>query len=101
MIVKKYYTRDDVKIAGFSNLKFYGNKELDVVFLSADLNHKISRTNYKITFTVENERLNTSQRNIEMLCRKMLIELDNFLNMKSSEQKQYAEMKGEKIENNS
>lgn len=97
MLIKKYYNRDDVKRAGFSNLKFYGNKELNLVFLDADLVHKIARTTFKITFTVENERLVTSQRNIEILCRKMLLELDKFMEMKSSEQKEYAEQKGEKI----
>ena len=98
MIQKKYVTRTDVKVAGFSNLKFYGNIELKKVYLSADKTIEISKQPYSITFTVEADRQNTSLRNIERLCRLMLEELQSFNEMKVADKKKYAEEHGEKID---
>lgn len=94
-VIRKYYTRTDVKVAGFTNLYFYGNSENKKVYLSADLVTDISKTKYIIKFTVECERQITSQRNIESLCRLILEELDNFNGMKIADKKKYAEEKGE------
>jgi sialic acid synthase SpsE len=66
MINKKYVSRTDLKVAGFSNLQFYGNTELKKVFLSADIETEIGKQKYKVTMTVEADRQNTSIRNIEV-----------------------------------
>jgi hypothetical protein len=98
MIEKKYVTRTDVKVAGFSNLKFYGNIGLKKVYLSADKTIEISKQPYKINFTVEADRQSTSIRNIERLCRLLLEELRSFNDMKVADKKKYAEEHGEKID---
>jgi len=98
MINKKYVTRTDLKVAGFSNLQFYGNTELKKVFLSADIKTEIGKSKYKITMTVETDRQNTSIRNIEKLCRLMLEELVTFNDKKAADKKKFAEEYGDKID---
>ncbi len=98
MLTKKYYKRDDLKVLGFQNLSFYANRELNKIFLTADYKANIGKSTYKISFTVEADKQKTSSRSIELLCRNMVITLDNFHNMKVTEQKKYAEENGDKID---
>lgn len=98
MLTKKYYNRNDLKVLGFQNLSFYGNKELNKIFLTANYNANIGKSTYKISFTVEADKQKTSSRSIELLCRNMVITLDNFNNMKTTEQRKFAEENGDKID---
>ena len=98
MLTKKYYNRTDLKVLGFQNLSFYANRELRKIFLTADYKANIGKSTYKISFTVEADKQNTSIRSIELLCREMVKSLDNFTNMKVTEQKKFAEEHGEKID---
>jgi len=98
MLEKKYYSRTDLKVLGFQNLSFYANRELNKIFLTADYSHKVGKSTYKTSFTVEADKERTSIRSIESLCRKMVKSLDEFLNMKTSEQKKFVEEHGEKVD---
>ena len=98
MLNKKYISRTDLKVAGFSNLQFFGNHELKKVFLSADIKTEIGKQQYNVTFTVEADRQNTSLRNIERLCRLMLEELVSFNDKKAADKKKFAEEHGDKID---
>jgi hypothetical protein len=98
MLTKKYVSRTDLKVAGFSNFQFYGNHELKKVFLSADIKKEIGKQQYNVTFTVEADRQNTSIRNIEKLCRLMLEELESFNDKKAADKKKFAEEHGDKID---
>jgi hypothetical protein len=98
MLTKKYYNRTDLKVLGFQNLSFYGNRELGKVFLTADYFHKVGKSTYKTSFTVEADKERTSIRSIESLCRAMVKSLDDFTNMKAADQKKFAEEHGDKIE---
>ena len=98
MLTKKYITRTDLKVAGFSNFSFFGNKDLNKVYLSADIKTEIGKQEYKVTFTVESDRQSTSQRNIEKLCRLMLEELVSFNDKKAADKKKFAEEHGEKVD---
>ena len=98
MLTKKYYNRTDLKVLGFQNLSFYGNRELGKVFLTADYFHKVGKSTYKTSFTVEADKERTSIRSIESLCRAMVKSLDNFKNMKAADQKKFAEEHGDKID---
>lgn len=98
MINKKYVSRTDLKVAGFNNFQFYGNTQLKKVFLSADIQTEIGKSEYKITFTVEADRQNTSIRNVERLCRLMLEELQSFNDKKAADKKKFAEEHGDKID---
>ena len=99
MINKKYVSRTDLKVAGFSNFQFYGNHELKKVFLTADIETEVGKQKYKVTMTVEADRQNTSIRNIEKLCRLMLEELESFNDKKAADKKKFAEEHGDKIDN--
>ena len=98
MLEKKYYSRTDLKVLGFQNLSFYANRELNKVFLTADYFAKVGKSNYKTSFTVEADKARTSARSIESLCRAMVKSLDDFTNMKASDQKKFAEEHGDKVE---
>ena len=90
MLAKKYITRTDLKVAGFTNLDFTVNKLDNRVFLTADYKTTIGKIDYKIAFEVETELERTSQKSIEKLCRLMLEKLVLFQTLKSAEQKKYA-----------
>lgn len=98
MLSKKYYSRTDLKVLGFQNLSFYGNQQLNKVFLTADYFAKVGKSTFKTSFTVEADKQRTSIRNIEMLCRKMVESLDNFTNMKAADQKKFIEEHGDKVD---
>ena len=98
MITKKYVNRTDLKVAGFSNLYFSGNWEENTVHLTADLTYDIGKTKYLIPFDVECERMRTSARNIEKLCRLMLEKFIVFKNMKTADQKKYAIQNGKVLD---
>lgn len=90
MLTKKYITRTDLKVAGFSNLEFTVNRRENKVHLTADYNTIVSKSNYKVQFEVESELLRTSSRSIEKLCRMMLEKLVSFQTLKTAEQKKFA-----------
>jgi hypothetical protein len=98
MLTKKYYNRTDLKILGFQNLSFYANKELNKIFLSADYFHKVGKSTFKTSFTVEADKQRTAVKSVELLCREIIKSLDNFNNMKSTDQKKFIEEHGEKVD---
>jgi len=98
MLNKKYYSRTDLKVLGFQNLNFYANRELGKVFLTADYFHNVGKSTYKTSFTVEADKERTSIRSIESLCRCMVKKLDDFKDMKASDQKKFAEEHGDKVD---
>jgi hypothetical protein len=98
MLTKKYYNRTDLKVLGFQNLSFYANRELGKVFLTADYFHKVGKSTYKTSFTVESDKERTATRSIESLCRCMVKSLDDFTSMKAADQKKFAEEHGDKID---
>ena len=55
MLNKKYITRTDLKVAGFSNLEFTVNRPESKVHLTADYTNEIGKVKYKIQFEVEKE----------------------------------------------
>jgi hypothetical protein len=89
MLNKKYITRTDLKVAGFSNLEFTLNRLENKVHLTADYTIDIGKVKYKINFEVETQLERTSQRSIEKLCRMMLEKLVLFQTLKSAEQKKF------------
>lgn len=90
MLNKKYITRTDLKVAGFSNLEFTVNRPESKVHLTADYTFDNGKVKYKILFEVETQLERTSQRSIEKLCRMMLEKLVLFQTLKTAEQKKYA-----------
>ena len=89
MLSKKYITRTDLKVVGFSNLEFTVNRPENKVHLTADYTIDIGKVKYKINFEVETQLERTSQRSIEKLCRMMLEKLVLFQTLKSAEQKKF------------
>ena len=90
MLNKKYITRTDLKVAGFSNLEFTVNRPESKVHLTADYTFDNGKVKYKILFEVETELERTSQKSIEKLCRMMLEKLALFQTLKTAEQKKFA-----------
>ncbi len=94
---KKYITRTDLKVAGFQDLFFYGNLENGYVGLKAHTYEAMKDGNYKVFWDVTCERLGTSARNIERLCRLMLEEYEKYSSMKVSDKRLFIEENGIKI----
>jgi hypothetical protein len=90
VLTKKYITRTDLKVAGFSNLEFDINRRENKVHLTADYNTIVGKSNYKVQFEVESEFQRTSLITIEKLCRMMLEKLVLFQTLKTAEQKKFA-----------
>jgi hypothetical protein len=98
MIGKRYYSRTDLKVAGFYNLSFYGNMAIGNVYLSADIDVVFNEQKHKLNLTVECEIQNTSQRSIANLCKLMFDKLNDYKTMKTTEQKKFVKEYGEKLE---
>lgn len=98
MIDKKYVSRNDLKMYGLHNLKFTRNRPLNKIFLTADYNTEVSKSNYNITFVVELDAQRNTKLDMVTLCKEMLLTVEKFKGMKVTDQKKYAEEHGEKID---
>ena len=95
---KKIITRTDLKVAGFSNLRFYKNRSVGKIFLDADYVLDVKASKYKVSITVEADDERTSHRSIQTLCRLMLIKLCELKEMKVTELRKFAEDHGDKLD---
>lgn len=98
MIDKKYISRNDLKMYGLRNLKFTRNKPLNKIYLDSDYQMEIGKSMYDITFSVELDAQRNTKLDMVMLCKEMLMFVENFKTLKVSEQKKYAEEHGEKLD---
>jgi hypothetical protein len=95
---KKIITRTDLKVAGFSNFRFYKNKSVGKIFLDADYVLDVKASKYKVSITVEADDERTSHRSIGMLCRLMLLKSCELKEMKVAELRNFAEDHGDKLD---
>lgn len=98
MIDKKYISRNDLKMYGLRNLKFTRNRPLNKIYLDSDYQMEIGKSMYDITFSVELDAQRNTKLDMVMLCKEMLMFVENFKTLKVSEQKKYAEEHGEKLD---
>jgi hypothetical protein len=87
LLLKKYISRTDLKESGFGDLFFCGNLENGSVSLKASSFETLKNIKYKVFWSVSCDRLGTSARNIERLCR-LMIEEYTFYNALSEKEKE-------------
>ena len=62
---KKIITRTDLKVAGFSNLRFYKNRSVGKIFLDADYVLDVKASKYKVSITVEADHIDLFKRYVD------------------------------------
>jgi hypothetical protein len=87
LLCKKYISRTDLKESGFGDLFFFGSLENGTVGLKATTVETLKDGKYKVFWSVSCDRLGTSARNIERLCR-LMIEEWSLYNASSEKEKQ-------------
>lgn len=96
MLDKKYISRTDLKVAGFEGLFFYVTED-GRIGLKCKKVEKLNKDSYMVFWDVTCDRIGTSTKNIEHLCRLVLTAYNDFLSLKSVDRKRFIEDRGVKI----
>lgn len=96
MLDKKYISRTDLKVAGFESLFFYVTEE-NRVGLKCKKVEKLNKDSYMVFWDVTCDRIGTSAKNMEHLCRLVLEAYESFKILKSVDRKRFLEENGVKI----